>query len=502
MKVIIPASGTGERFKRSGYGVFKALLKVNDKHVMDYIIDSFDVEDEFFIISSIETYNEMDAYLSEKNINFKHLLYTGPKEGPVGAIYNTGILSELISDNEEIMISYCDFGFEWDYEDFKNFVKNTKCDGAIPCYSGFHPHLVKDENVYACCKHLDGEVYEVIEKYKSDVRYEEMWSAGLYYFSKFSTMMESFSKMIEAKDTLNSEYYVSKAYNHIISDDYNIRVYPGIEKFYQFGTPSDFEYAKKKLESRNFVNDEDSIDNIVVLSAGKGERFLNLNFTQPKPFLPLNNKPLVLNIKDTFDHVKGKVTFVASDAHKIFWDNLPNENISYVKSNKIGAAYSYKSACESLEGETLIVPCDLVAKHITKKFIELKEDADAIIFTSTPSSYNIDKANSFAWVYSREFGSGKVSNIGIKQRLSYSNDYEEKILIGSFWVKDNSLLIDCIDAIFEEEYTVNGEYYLDNAFKYMGELGLNVKYINIDNYYSFGTPEEYYENKYWFEIKE
>ncbi|EOH3356953.1 glycosyl transferase family 2, partial [Campylobacter jejuni] len=64
--------------------------------------------------------------------------------------------------------------------------------------------------------------------------------------------------------------------------------YPFVEKFYQFGTPKDFEYAKEKLRiSTNLINEQIDIDNTVILSAGRGERFLNLNFSQPKPFLPL-----------------------------------------------------------------------------------------------------------------------------------------------------------------------------------------------------------------------
>lgn len=267
MKVIIPASGTGERFKNAGYGAFKALLKVNDKLVIDHIIDSLSLEDEFFVISSNETYFEMDKYLNNKHkqtgLKYHHIMYTGPKNGPVGAIRFTPVLKEMIEPSEETLISYCDFGFEWDYEHFKDFIHRTGCDGAIPCYTGYHPHLEDENNVYAACKHIDGDVYEVIEKYKSDDRFNEHWSAGLYYFSSFGLMSQAFQEMIDAKDTLNSEYYVSKAYNHIIQNEvYTVLSYPYIDKFYQFGTPKDFEYAKAKLENLDCDNNECEIEKI------------------------------------------------------------------------------------------------------------------------------------------------------------------------------------------------------------------------------------------------
>lgn len=501
MNIIIPASGTGERFKAAGYADTKPLIEVQGIKIIDYVIECFSKEDKFYFISSPETFNEMQAHLESTNIDFKHFLYEGPKLGPVGAII--GVKDELlkyINPYEEVITSYCDYGMEWDYDDFKNFIKEKKADAAIPCYTDYHPHLENEHNVYACTKtlsHNDNTVYKVLEKYKSSDRYNENWSAGLYYFNKLELMLFSFDKMIESKDMLNGEFYISLAYNYIV-DSYNVQSYNRISKFYQFGTPDDFEYAKAKLNNRDVINEVDEITNTVILSAGKGERFLNLNYAQPKPFLPLNNKALVQNIADTFKDVKTKIRFIGSDAHKVFWDTLTFKDIKLIESNKIGAAYSYKMGCADLSGETLVVPCDLLAKHITEEFKELKETSDIIIFTTKASKFNYANPNSFAWVVGKN---NEVKNITIKERKPVKSDLEELVLIGSFWVKDNGVLLKNIDEIFQKEFKVNGEYYLDNAFLNMLQNNLKVSYVNIDNYYSLGTPQEYTENKYWLEIK-
>lgn len=504
MKIIIPASGTGERFKAAGYADTKPLISVTEnKRILDYVIDCFSPDDEYFFITSPETHKEIQKFLETKKINFKHFLYSGPKLGPVGAILGVQQkLLEYISPDDEVIVSYCDYGMKWDYNNFKEFVKETNCDAAIPCYRGYHPHLEDENNVYACTKTMsstDFNVYRVFEKYKSKDRFNENWSAGLYYFKDFELMTYSFNEMILNKDTLNDEYYVSLAYNYIV-DTHNVQSYNKISKFFQFGTPKDFEYARQKLNNLDVQNEEDKIQNVVILSAGKGERFLKLNYKQPKPFLPLNNKALVQNIADTFSEVSTYIRFVGSDAHTLFWNNLdvkPYGNIKLIESNKIGAAYSYKKACSDLTGETLVVPCDLLAKHITKEFLELKETSDIIIFTAKPNKFNIDNANSFAWVQGEN---NEVRDIAIKERKPKLYK-DETVLIGSFWVKSNSVLLSNIEEIFEKQFTVNNEYYLDNAFKNMLDNGLKVKYLILDNYYSLGTPSEYEENKYWLEIK-
>ena len=493
MKIIIPASGTGERFKSAGYKDTKPLINVlENKKIIDYVIDIFDVTDEFFFIMSPETFDEMSSYISTLDINAKFFLYEGDKLGPVGAI--AGVYTELekyIKPSDEVIISYCDFGMEWDYSDFKDFLSKESPDAAIPCYTGFHPHLEPIENVYAACMTLDdGSVFEVKEKYRSNNKFEELWSPGVYYFKEFSTMCLAFDRMISDKDLLSGEYYVSNAYNHI--PELITKAYVGVDKFYQFGAPADFEIAKEHLQMLDLKNEESDIKNTVILAAGKGERFLNLGFNQPKPFLPLKQTDLITNISESFNN---NIEYVASLEHKLFWDNFNpcgDKNINFIKSNKIGAAYSYKEGASHIKGETLIVPCDLIAKHITKEFNELKKSASVIVFTADATEYSLQNPNSFAWVSGTN---NIISDISIKERMNIPN---QMVLIGSFWVKENEFLLENITEIFSKESKVNGEYYLDSAFKNMLDK-IDVHYIKLEKYFSLGTPSEYTNSKYWLE---
>ena len=496
MKVIIPASGTGERFKSAGYKDTKPLINVlENKKIIDYVIDIFDAKDEFFFIIGPETFNEMSSYISTLDINARFFLYEGDKLGPVGAI--SGVYTELekyISPTDEVIISYCDFGMEWDYSDFKDFLSKESPDAAIPCYTGFHPHLEPIENVYAACMTLDdGTVYEVKEKHHSNNKFEELWSPGVYYFKEFSTMRLSFDRMISSKDLLSGEYYVSNAYNHI--PELKTKAYVGVSKFYQFGTPEDFEIAKERLRMLDLKNEETDIENTVILAAGKGERFLNLGFNQPKPFLPLKQTDLITVISEAFSN---NIEYVASLEHKLFWDNFNpcgDKNINFIKSNKIGAAFSYKEGASHIKGETLIVPCDLLAKHITKEFNKLKKTASVIVFTADATEYSLQNPNSFAWVSALDGANNVINNISIKERMNIPN---QMVLIGSFWVKENEFLLENIKEIFYKESKVNGEYYLDSAFKNMLDK-VEVNYIKLDNYFSLGTPSEYTNSKYWLE---
>ncbi|HIC6943641.1 TPA: sugar phosphate nucleotidyltransferase, partial [Campylobacter jejuni] len=418
--------------------------------------------------------------------NAKIIVYKGQKLGPAGSLY--GVVSQLQDIlNEEVIISYCDFGQEWNYRDFIQFTQeNLDVQAIIPCYTGYHPHLLPLENVYAVCKVYDNtyKVYEVIEKYNSKNKFEEYYSSGIYYFRTLKLAIEAIKKQIEAKDKVFGEYYISMTNNYLE----NVLCYPFIEKFYQFGTPKDFEYAKKKLNSQDVNNEKIKIQNTIILSAGRGERFLNLNFNQPKPFLPLGKTSIIENIIDTLKDVETKIICVGAQDHKKYWESIKQE-VRFVKPNKIGAAYSYKESCGNLSGDVLILPCDLIAKHITKEFIRLQKEYEVIVFVTHASKYNVNNSHYFTWV---DGENNKIDNIFVKNRSNDAN----LVMIGSFYFKANSLLLEYINKIFQEDIKTNGEFYIDNVFELLIKTH-KVGYVIVSNYFSYGTPDEYMENKYW-----
>lgn len=490
MNIIIPATGIGKRFKDAGYKELKPFISVkNNKFILDYVIECFNTQDDvFYFIIQEKEYEKFNSFIKTRNINGKVIIYHGEKLGPAGSLYGVkDKLQDII--NEEVIVSYCDFGQKWNYKDFLDFIKKYNyAQGIIPCYTGYHPHLIPIENVYAVCKVYDNsyEVFNVMEKYISNNKFNEYYSSGIYYFKSLNIALNAIKKQIDNKDMLNGEYYISTTNNYLNK----VLCYPFIKKFYQFGTPKDFEYVKTKLNLKEVNNDNVKLDNIVLLSAGRGERFVTLNFNQPKPFLPLRESTIIENIIKTFKTIDSNIICVGAKDHEKYWENI-NQNIRFVKPNKIGAAYSYKEACSDLDGEVLILPCDLIAKHVNKEFKLLKQEYDIIIFVTNATKYNYENPDYFTWIKGKN---NLVEKISVKYRLDDSNF----IMIGSFYFKYNFLLINYIEKIFKDNVNTNGEFFIDNVFSLLIK-DYKIAYIIVENYYSFGTPEEYKENKYWFE---
>ncbi|EEO9341346.1 sugar phosphate nucleotidyltransferase, partial [Campylobacter jejuni] len=431
MNIIIPATGIGKRFKEAGYKELKPFIKVNENNcILDFVVNCFDkIKDKFYFIIRKEEQDKFINFITSRKLNANVIVYDGLKLGPAGTLIGVRDFLDEILD-KPVIVSYCDFGQKWNYEHFLDFVKkNNEAQGIIPCYTGYHPHLEPVENVYAVCKVYDksNTVYKVIEKYCSKDKFNEFHSSGIYYFKSLKIVFEAIEKQIAAIDMLNGEYYLSITNNYL----QKVLCYPFVEKFYQFGTPKDFEYAKEKLRiSTNLINEQIDIDNTVILSAGRGERFLNLNFSQPKPFLPLGQSTIINNIIEKLENVHTNIICVGAQDHEKYWQNIKTE-VRYVKPNKIGAAYSYKESCADLKGDVLILPCDLLAKHINSDFKKIKDESDAIIFVAKASKFNYDNPNYFTWVNGDE--KGFVKEICVKYRAENSH----LIMIGSFYFKNN-----------------------------------------------------------------
>ncbi len=238
-------SGYGSRFQEAGYTEIKPLIEVGGKPIIEYVIELFPGETDFLFIcqkSHLEN-TRLRTVLENKVQGCEILAIESHKKGPVWAIkqaYNH------IPDNEPCIVNYCDFFMDWDYEKFKNEVLKSGIAGSIPCYIGFHPHLLHEKNVYASCKSdHEGYLVEIREKFSFEEDKERAaHSAGTYYFKSGALLKNYSDVLIEKGPVLAGEYYVSLIYNHLLEAGLKVKVYDRIAHFCQWGTPQDLEEYK------------------------------------------------------------------------------------------------------------------------------------------------------------------------------------------------------------------------------------------------------------------
>ncbi len=240
MKIIIPMSGVGARFVAAGYKDFKPLIKVHGKPIIEHVVNLFPGENDFIFICTTSALKDgkLEADLKRIKPSAKILEIAEHKLGPVYAVSKA---FDLIADDEPVIVNYCDFFMDWDYQDFKATMIKLGCDGAIPSYKGFHPHLLHEKNLYASSKvDANNFMLEIKEKFSyTEDKTQSPQSAGTYYFKKGSYVKKYFQQLMDKKIALNGEYYVSLVYNLLAQDGLNIYVYDKVDHFCQWGSPDD-----------------------------------------------------------------------------------------------------------------------------------------------------------------------------------------------------------------------------------------------------------------------
>ena len=243
MQIIIPMTGYGSRFVAAGYKDLKPFIKIQGKPIIQWMIEGMYPGEENIIFVCRKEHLETIPGMREKLIEIAPTseifeIDDWIKKGPVFDVLRA---SEMINDTEPVIINYCDFYMSWNWEAFKKQLVERNPDGCVPCYTGFHPHLMVPKNFYASClTDEDDNLIEIREKYSFEVdKTKAKHSPGNYYFKNGAYLKKYCQALVDSGEVLNGEYYASMPYNFMVKDGLTVWVPTNIDYFCQWGTPED-----------------------------------------------------------------------------------------------------------------------------------------------------------------------------------------------------------------------------------------------------------------------
>jgi NDP-sugar pyrophosphorylase family protein len=513
MHIIIPMSGIGKRFVDAGYSEQKPLIIVENKPIIEHVINLFPTETKFTFICN-------DLHLKETNM--KQILTNiipncnifevsvENRKGPVDAVLQA---SSLIEDDEEIMISYCDYGTKWDYLKFKEELKITKTDGGIACYKGFHPHMLGTDN-YAFVKETNMIMEKIQEKKPfTNNKMDEWASNGTYYFKSGLIVKKYFQKLVDLNISINNEFYVSMVYNLMQEDGLKTLIYP-IEKMLQWGTPKDLEeylvwsnyFLKRNVDfNKNFKDLNETT--LILPMAGAGSRFFTQGYKDPKPLLNIEGLPMVIQAVKCLPETSNKI-FICQNEHlakyeidktiKQFFPDSKLLGIDYVTEGQACTCeIAFKNYQIDNNNPIMISACDNGVYYDINEYQKLLIDdsVDMIIwsFSNNPTSKLYPQMYAWLDVDSNNF----IRRVSIKKPFT---DCENKYaIIGTMLFKKASIFNEGLKLIYKDNLRTNGEFYVDNLIEPLIKKGYKAKIFDVTNYLCWGTPNDYRTYNYWYE---
>ena len=510
IQLIIPMSGIGKRFIDAGYEETKSLIDVDGYPIIKHVVDLFPgVKDVIFICNDIHLkQTNMRKILNDISPNCRIFEVVNNTKGPINAIHQ---IFDFIDNNKQTIVSYCDYGTYWDFENFINYVNDKNLDGAIPCYTGFHPHMLGSDN-YAFCKERNMELIQIKEKEPfTDNKMNEYASNGTYYFKSGLLLKEYSQKLIDLDININGEYYVSLLYNLLINDGLKVGIFE-IENMLQWGTPYDLENYKGWSKYFSNINapqikiKNPSNTTLILPMAGKGSRFAEEGYDLPKPLLDVDGLPMILQAVDCLPESDNNV-FICLQDHvdnfdidKTLKNYFLNTEVISINETTEGQACTceigIKETNVNLENPILISACDNGVFYDRKKYLELLNDEsiDVIVWTFRNNQASKTNPNAYAWLDVDE--NNNIKYVSCKKFI-YKNPLTTHAIIGTMFFRKGRYFMEGLQKNYNENIRTNGEFYVDDVLNQNIKDGLKVKVFEVENYICWGTPNDYKTYNYW-----
>ena len=517
MKIIIPMSGFGERFRRAGFTVPKPLIEIEGKPVIGHVIDMFPGEADFVFICNQDHLDNAEYGMQSILLRYcptGNIVGIAPhKLGPVHAVLQ---IAHLLDAAEPVVVNYCDFTCYWDWQHFRHFVKASACAGAIPAYKGFHPHSLGSTN-YAYMREANGWVQDIQEKqpYTSN-RMDEYASSGTYYFSSAQLMCDAFRVTMQQDLNVGGEHYVSLAYKPLLANNQRIAVYP-LQHFMQWGTPEDVaEYNNwsgtfKKLIAAH-QNNVAPQGAVIVPMAGLGQRFANEGYTLTKPLIPVSGLPMVAQATHDLPPAQHHVFVLRADmqGYRHISDELQRlypaaiiKTIDHVTEGQACTALMGVDALTEALGENTsaraslpitIGACDNGALYDPDKFRQLIDNpaVDVIVWGVRGYPNAARHPQMFGWIDAQD---GLIRSVSVKTPLQ--NPATDPIVLGTFTFRRAENFRRAVARLIARDGRINGEFYIDSCINDAIEIGLRCYLFEVDAYLCWGTPNDLRTFEYW-----
>lgn len=228
--------------------------------------------------------------------------------------------------------------------------------------------------------------------------------------------------------------------------------------------------------------------------AGEGSRFKKEGWATPKPLIELNGKPLFLHAISSVaaPGIELKFSFIVRQEHikeyeidKGIKNILPKANIFSVAKTTRGAVETCLVAESAIADDDAVIVMDCDLEFRSKKFLEiilsiLKQPVDFAEGGALVSFQSTDPRYSYAALGEN----GYVTKTAEKEPIS------NHALCGAYFFSTGKRFKQVAHQLLNEPEFKKPEYYVSLLYNYLLKAGEKVQLASMEEYYSYGTPEE------------
>lgn len=237
--------------------------------------------------------------------------------------------------------------------------------------------------------------------------------------------------------------------------------------------------------------------------AGKGQRFVDAGYKDPKPFIELSNKKRLINavVDNLTPYEPHRFIFIARKEHEgLIKQHLSfASNVIYVDEVTEGAACTVLLAEKLIDNDEplLIANSDQlvswnkqekVSRAIKDIFWKESNSSQDIInyFKDSDGSCGMATFNSNhpKWSYVELADNGLATRVAEKQVIS------NEATVGVYYYGRGRHFVSAAKQMIAANDRFNNEFYVAPVFNYLIKDGFHVRAYKVDKMFGLGTPED------------
>ncbi len=232
--------------------------------------------------------------------------------------------------------------------------------------------------------------------------------------------------------------------------------------------------------------------NIVIPMAGRGQRFIEAGYLNPKPLLKIGDDLVIKHIINIMKVPQAQFIFIVRQDHcdefqldKRLLEIEPNAKIIKINDITQGAICTVLLAKDFINTSdpVIIKDCDQIINWNPEHFFEFVErnKADGAII-----NIHTDRPNySFSRVNSR----GQITETAEKSVISNYGS------VGIYYFAKGSDLVKYAERMITKNLRVNNEFYTAPVYNQFIQDFKTILHYPVAEMFQLGTPEEFFENK-------
>lgn len=229
--------------------------------------------------------------------------------------------------------------------------------------------------------------------------------------------------------------------------------------------------------------------NIVIPMAGLGTRFTRAGFKDPKPFIDVGGKPMIIRVLENLSIAGAHFTLIIRKEHTAIMDKCLSRVKGDFKIRLIQIDKPTEGAiCTVLFSHRYVNNDDLLLLANSDQIVDfgLKNYIDDMLTRGLDGSILTFRDKDAKWSYARVNEQGMVEEVREKAVIS------EFATVGLYLFRRGRQFIEnSIDMIIEN-HRVNNEFYTAPVYNFLIKNGLKIGIFNIDRekMHGLGTPED------------